>query len=42
MIKRFNLLVLLLCCGAASAQPGQYPMMDKVVQKVVQKYQTSS
>jgi hypothetical protein len=45
MIKRFNLLVLpllLLCGGAAGAQPGQYPMMDKVVQKVLQKYQTSS
>ncbi|MGH8614945.1 MAG: hypothetical protein ACREYF_23725 [Gammaproteobacteria bacterium] len=45
MIKRFNLLILppmLICCGAASAQPGQYPMMDKVVQNVLQKYQTSS
>ena len=42
MIKRINLLVLLLCCGAASAQPGQYPVMDKVVQKVLEKYQNSS
>ena len=42
MIKRINLLVLLLCCGAASAQPAQYPVMDKVVQKVLEKYQNSS
>ncbi|MFH0343030.1 MAG: hypothetical protein ACHBNF_13065 [Chromatiales bacterium] len=45
MIKHLNLLILpplLICCGAASAQPGQYPVMDKVVEKVLQKYQTSS
>jgi len=43
MRKRFYLFVLtaaLLPVGIASAQ--QYPIMEKVVQKVIQKYQTSS
>jgi hypothetical protein len=43
MCKRLYLLVLtsvLLPVGIASAQ--DYPIMEKVVQKVIQKYQTSS
>ena len=28
--------------GSAGAQGGQYPVMEKVVQRVIQKYQTSS
>ena len=43
MRKRFYLFTLasiLLPVGIASAQ--QYPIMEKVVQKVIQKYQTSS
>ena len=43
MRKRFYLFVLtatLLPVGIASAQ--QYPIMEKVVQKVIEKYQTSS
>ena len=45
MRTRFYLFVLtsvLLPVGIASAQQHQYPIMEKVVQKVVQKYQTSS
>ena len=44
MIRRAYLLALvplLLHAGLASAQE-QYPMMEKIAQKVVQKYQTSS
>ena len=44
MHKRFYLFMLtsvLLPVGIASAQP-QYPIMEKIAQKVVQKYQTSS
>lgn len=43
MRKRLYLLVVmsvLLSVGVASAQ--QYPIMEKIVQKVIQKYQTSS
>ena len=43
MIKRLYLLVpaaLLLHAGFAAAQ--RYPLMDKLAEKVVQKYQTSS
>src|SRR5215813_7727560 len=43
MRKRLYLLIstlILLPVGVASAQ--QYPIMDKVAQKVIQKYQTSS
>jgi len=43
MRQRFYLFVVasvLLPVGIASAQP--YPIMEKVVQKVIQKYQTSS
>ena len=45
MMKRSYLLAVgtvLFYVGSASAQGGQYPLMDKVVQKVIQKYQTSS
>jgi hypothetical protein len=45
MRKRFYLFVLasvLLSVGFASAQQPQYPIMDKIAQKVVQKYRTSS
>lgn len=44
MRKHFFLFVftsVLLAVGIASAQP-QYPIMEKVAQKVIQKYQTSS
>jgi len=44
MIRRSSLFVLvsgLLPVGIASAQES-YPIMEKVVQKVIQKYQTSS
>jgi len=37
----FVLVAMLLHVGMASAQP-QYPIMEKVVQKVIEKYQTSS
>src|SRR5262245_52672276 len=45
MRKRFYLSVLtsiLLPVGIAGAQQPQSPIMEKVVQKVIQKYQTSS
>ena len=45
MRKWFYLFVLtfvLLPVGIASAQQSQYPIMEEVVQKVIQKYQTSS
>ena len=45
MIGRLSLLVLaliLLHVGVASAQQPQYPIMEKIAQKVIQKYQTSS
>ena len=38
----FALVLLLLHIGIASAQESPYPMMEKMAQKVVQKYQTSS
>ena len=38
----FMLASILLPVGIASAQQPQYPIMEKVVQKVIQKYQTSS
>ena len=44
MLKRFSLFALvsvLLPVGLASAQES-YPIMDRVAQKVIQKYQTSS
>jgi hypothetical protein len=34
--------VLLYVGGDAHAQPSEYPMMEKIAQKVVQKYQQSS
>jgi hypothetical protein len=46
MSRRYYPLVLvtaLLCMGIdAQAQPGQYPVMEKLAQKVIQKYQQSS
>ncbi len=36
------LITLLLYVGIASAQQSQYPVMEKIAQKVIQKYQTSS
>jgi len=45
MIKRsylFALVPMLLHVGIVSAQQPQYPIMEKIVQKVIQKYQTSS
>lgn len=44
IIRHFALFVfvsVLLPVGIASAQP-QYPIMEKIAQKVIQKYQTSS
>ena len=38
----FVLTSILVPVGIASAQQPQYPIMEKVVQKVIQKYQTSS
>ena len=38
----FALVPLLLYIGLASAQGSPYPVMEKMAQKVVQKYQTSS
>jgi hypothetical protein len=38
----FALLPWLLCVGIASAQESHYPVMEKLAQKIVQKYQTSS
>ena len=38
----FALVLLLLHIGIASAQGSQYPVMEKMAQKVVEKYQTSS
>ena len=38
----FVLTSILLPVGIASAQQPQYPIMEKVVQKVIQKYQSSS
>ena len=38
----FALVLLLLDIGLASAQGSQYPVMEKMAQKVVEKYQTSS
>ncbi|HEY5849890.1 MAG TPA: hypothetical protein VIT62_03870 [Lysobacter sp.] len=32
---------LLLTSGAAEAQQGQYPLMEKIAQKVIQHYQTT-
>ncbi|HEY5803445.1 MAG TPA: hypothetical protein VIT90_07135 [Lysobacter sp.] len=32
---------LLLASGAATAQQGQYPLMEKIAQKVIQHYQTT-
>jgi maltodextrin utilization protein YvdJ len=45
MSRRFALCVfvsVLLPVGIASAQQSQYPIMEKIAQKVIQKYQTSS
>ena len=45
MFTRSYLLALtsvLLYVGVASAQPSQYPIMEKMAEKVIQKYQTSS
>jgi len=44
-MRRINTVLLLtglICFGAAGAYAQQYPMLDKVAEKVVQKYQTSS
>jgi hypothetical protein len=46
-VQRSNLLILAfgliyLCLGAAGAQAQQYPMLDQIAARVVQKYQTSS
>ena len=45
-MRRISLVVLalgLLCVGIASAQAqSQYPIMDQVVKKVLEKYQTST
>jgi len=38
----FALVPMLLTVGIASAQQPQYPIMEKVVQKVIGKYQNSS
>ena len=38
----FALMPLLLHVGIASAQESHYPVMEKMAQKIVQKYQTSS
>jgi hypothetical protein len=45
MLRRaalFAVIPVLFQLGIASAQQPQYPIMEKVAQKVVQKYQTSS
>jgi len=45
MLRRsyfFALVPMLLYVGIASAQQPQYPIMELIVQKVIQKYQTSS
>ena len=45
MLRRASLFVLmplLLCVGIANAQESHYPVMEKLAQKIVQKYQTSS
>jgi hypothetical protein len=45
MIRRaslFALIPLLLHVDIASAQESHYPVMEKIAQKVIQKYQTSS
>jgi hypothetical protein len=45
MAKRLYLLVLvpvLLHGGIAGAQESRYPVMEKIAQKLIQKYQTSS
>lgn len=36
------LIMFLLYAGIARAQGSQYPVMEKIAQKVIQKYQTSS
>jgi hypothetical protein len=38
----FVLVLLLLLVGLARAQESHYPVMEKMAQKIVQKYQTSS
>ena len=38
----FAFTFVLLSVGIASAQQPQYPIMEKIVQKVIQKYQNSS
>lgn len=38
----FTLMAVLLHVGIVKAQESQYPIMDKIAQRVVQKYQTSS
>jgi hypothetical protein len=40
--SRFVLVPVLLAVGIASAQESHYPVMEKLAQKIVQKYQTSS
>ena len=45
MIRRASLVALmplLLHVGIVSAQESHYPVMEKIAQKIVQKYQTSS
>lgn len=45
MLRRsylFALIPLLLHVGLTSAQESHYPVMEKIAQKVVQKYQTAS
>ena len=41
-VSLFALVLLLPLVGLASAQESHYPVMEKMAQKVVQKYQTSS
>jgi hypothetical protein len=40
--KRLLLVAGLLCLGVAGASAQQYPIMDRIAYKVVQKYQSSS
>lgn len=39
---RIALLVVIAACPSAIAQQSEYPMMEKIAQKVIEKYQQSS
>ncbi len=41
-MSKLILLAGLICFGAAGAGAQQYPMLDRIAERVVQKYQTSS